>query len=100
MKKILPELDILSVKNSPGVLSAFAAGTLVYVSMFEIIQREQSKDEIPGLVQLLFVLLGFTAILLFTRYGTTNSWVTVFFGLGGLIHPNRAFHFSDDRNCW
>ena len=72
-KNVTPEIDILSGKLSLGVLSAFAAGTLVYVSMFEIIQREQSKDEIPGLVQLLFVLLGFTAILLFTRYGN-NSW--------------------------
>ena len=52
-----------------GVLSALAAGTLVYVAMFEIIQREKSKEKVPGLAQLLFILMGFGVILLFTRYG-------------------------------
>jgi len=52
-----------------GILSGLAAGTLVYVAMFEIIQREKTKEKVPGLAQLLFILLGFGTILLFTRYG-------------------------------
>jgi len=52
-----------------GVLSALAAGTLIYVSMFEIIQREKCKENVPGLAQLICILIGFAAILLFTRYG-------------------------------
>ena len=52
-----------------GVLSALAAGTLVYVSIFEIIQREKSKEMVSGIKQLFFIALGFMAVLLFTRYG-------------------------------
>ena len=55
-----------------GILSGLAAGTLVYVAMFEIIQREKTKEKVPGLAQLLFILLGFGTILLFTRYGDTK----------------------------
>lgn len=47
-----------------GVLSAMAAGTLLYVAVFEILEREKSKVKVPGLVQLVFVILGFCAIML------------------------------------
>ena len=45
---------------------ALAAGTLLYVCVFEILEREKSKEHVPGLLQLLFVILGFTTLLLVT----------------------------------
>jgi len=47
-----------------GVLSAMAAGTLLYVAVFEILEREKSKVKVPGLVQLFCVILGFCAIMM------------------------------------
>jgi len=47
-----------------GVLQALAAGTLLYVCVFEILEREKSKESVPGLVQLLCVVLGFSTLLL------------------------------------
>ena len=43
---------------------AIAAGTLLYVCVFEILEREKSKEYVPGLVKLLFVVLGFSTLLL------------------------------------
>ena len=66
-----------------GVLSSLAAGTLVYVSIFEIIQREKSKEMVSGIKQLFFIALGFMAVLLFTRYGKPcfllwqQSWLDI-----------------------
>lgn len=47
-----------------GVLQGFAAGTLLYVCVFEIIEREKYKQKVPGLVQLLCVILGFSSLML------------------------------------
>ena len=47
-----------------GVLQALAGGTLLYVCVFEILEREKSKVKVPGLVQLFCVILGFCAIML------------------------------------
>jgi len=52
-----------------GVLQGLAAGTLLYVVVFEVLQREKSKQKVPGLIQLAFVLAGFATILLLVRYG-------------------------------
>ena len=46
-----------------------AAGTLLYVVVFEVLQREKSKEQVPGLVQLFFVVAGFITIYLFVTYG-------------------------------
>ena len=43
---------------------AIAAGTLLYVCVFEIIEREKCKQKVPGLVQLLCVILGFASLML------------------------------------
>merc|ERR1712214_52743 len=45
-----------------AVLQALAGGTILYVVVFEILERERSKN-ISGLGQLLFVILGFCAML-------------------------------------
>jgi len=48
---------------SVAILQAIAAGTLLYVCVFEILEREKSKENVPGLLQLLFVILGFCTLL-------------------------------------
>ena len=45
-----------------------AAGTLLYVVMFEVLNRERDKD-LPGLLQLTAVLIGFTLMLLIEVFG-------------------------------
>ena len=46
-----------------SVLQGLSAGTILYVVVFEVLQREKTRKKIPGLVQLLFVILGFAAML-------------------------------------
>ena len=45
-----------------------AAGTLLYVVMFEVLNRERMK-EVSGLLQLVGVLLGFGVMLLIEIFG-------------------------------
>ena len=47
---------------SIAILQALAAGTILYVVAFEILERERSKS-ISGLVQLCFVIVGFAAMM-------------------------------------
>ena len=51
--------DTVLVATCQGI----AGGTILYVVMFEILNRERVK-EVQGLVQLLAVMLGFVAMLL------------------------------------
>ena len=46
-----------------GLLQGLSAGTILYVIIFEILQREKTKRKIPGLVQLVFIALGFAIML-------------------------------------
>ena len=48
---------------------ALAGGTILYVAVFEVLQREKSKEKVPGLVQLLCVILGFSALMLVEIFG-------------------------------
>ena len=45
-----------------GFLQALAGGTIIYVVVFEVLERERSKN-VSGLAQLFFVILGFCAML-------------------------------------
>ena len=47
---------------SVAVLQALASGTILYVVVFEILERERSKS-ISGLVQLCFVIMGFGVLM-------------------------------------
>merc|ERR1712038_722975 len=47
-----------------GVLQALAGGTILYVVVFEVLQRERSKEKVPGLLQLAFVTIGFLVMTL------------------------------------
>ena len=51
-----------------ATLQGLAAGTILYVVMFEVLNREKAK-EISGLGQLLCIMLGFTAMLLLDVFG-------------------------------
>jgi hypothetical protein len=44
-----------------AVLQALAGGTLIYVVVFEVLQREKSKS-VSGMAQLAFVILGFSSL--------------------------------------
>ena len=52
-----------------GVLQALAGGTILYVVVFEVLQRERSKQYVPGLLQLAFVTIGFLVMTLVEVYG-------------------------------
>ena len=45
-----------------AILQALAGGTLIYVVVFEVLQREKSKG-VSGMAQLAFVILGFASLL-------------------------------------
>ena len=46
-----------------NTLQGLAAGTLLYVVMFEVLNRERQK-QLPGLLQLTAVILGFIIMLI------------------------------------
>jgi zinc transporter 1/2/3 len=50
------------------VFSGIAAGTLIYVVVFEVLAREKTRD-VSGLIQLVFVVLGFCTILMVEIFG-------------------------------
>ena len=52
-----------------------AAGTILYIVVFEVLLREKSK-RVPGLLQFLFIVLGFTAMLLVNIYGKYEYFLT------------------------
>ncbi|XP_026679487.1 zinc transporter ZIP1-like [Diaphorina citri] len=39
--------------------SGLAAGTILYVTFFEVLDKERKRDSTPGLIKLAFVILGF-----------------------------------------
>lgn len=55
-----------------GALQAIAGGTILYVVVFEVLQREKSKQKVPGLMQFLCVTLGFTTMFLVERFGPSD----------------------------
>jgi len=50
-----------------SVLQGLAAGTLIYVVMFEVLQREREKD-VGGLLQLFATMIGFVVMLIVQLY--------------------------------
>ena len=53
-------------------LQGVAAGTILYVVMFEVLTRERAKH-VPGLLQLVGVILGFGVLLLMEIFGKLPS---------------------------
>ena len=53
----------------PSMLFAgLAGGTILYVVMFEVLQREKEK-EVSGIFQLLGIVLGFSAMMVLELLG-------------------------------
>ena len=44
-------------------IQALAGGNLLYLAVFEILQREKCKEKVPGMLQLLCVIIGFLVIM-------------------------------------
>ena len=59
-----PEVYYISV----GVLQALSAGTILYVVVFQVLQRERSKN-VSGNMQLFCFILGFCAMMLVEIFG-------------------------------
>eukprot|EP00092_Neocalanus_flemingeri_P030329 GFUD01032924.1.p1 GENE.GFUD01032924.1~~GFUD01032924.1.p1 ORF type:complete len:434 (+),score=123.10 GFUD01032924.1:465-1766(+) len=51
-----------------AVLQGLAGGTILYIVMFEVLQREKEKN-IPGIFQLFGILLGFGAMMMIELFG-------------------------------
>ena len=49
-------------------LTGLAAGTILYIVMFEVLQRERGRD-VSGLLQLVAILAGFSVMLLIEVFG-------------------------------
>ena len=62
----------LQAGSVPGEVTAslqgVAAGTILYVVMFEVLNRERAKH-VPGLLQLLGIMMGFGVLLLIEIFG-------------------------------
>ena len=56
---------------SVGVLQALAGGTIIYTVVFEILERERSKN-VSGLAQLFFIILGFCVLLMVQLLGNLS----------------------------
>ena len=54
-------------------MQGISAGTIIYVVMFEVLQREMVRD-VPGLMQLVLVLIVATVIL--TILFTINTFIS------------------------
>ena len=52
-------------------LSGISGGTILYVVVFEILQREKNKA-VPGLLQITFVLVGFAVMVCIEVFGESN----------------------------
>ena len=68
--QIRSKSDVLRFTSNMRVIIflGLAAGTILYIVVFEVLLREKSK-RVPGLLQFLFIVLGFTIMLLVEIYG-------------------------------
>ena len=57
-------VSMLELNINVSNFQAFAGGTILYVCVFEILEREKAKVKVPGLVQLLCVVIGFSTLMM------------------------------------
>ena len=55
-----------------AVLQALAGGTIIYVVVFEVLERERSKN-VSGLAQLFFVIVGFCVLMSVEMLGKVSN---------------------------
>ena len=60
-----------------ATLQALASGTIIYVVVFEVLERERSKN-VSGLAQLFFVILGFCVMLSVELLGKVLNIIILF----------------------
>ena len=66
---VITQLEAGSVEGEvTASLQGVAAGTILYVVMFEVLNRERAKH-VPGLLQLLGIMMGFGVLLLIEIFG-------------------------------
>ena len=63
---------------SVATLQALAGGTIIYVVVFEVLERERSKN-VSGLAQLFFVILGFCVMMLVEILGKVLNIIILFY---------------------
>uniref|UniRef100_A0A8D8SAC9 Zinc transporter ZIP3 n=1 Tax=Cacopsylla melanoneura TaxID=428564 RepID=A0A8D8SAC9_9HEMI len=61
-----PELQGLGIAGLQGL----AAGTILYVTFFEVLDKERKRDSTPGLIKLAFVILGFCLMICLELLGS------------------------------
>ena len=61
-------LNYLPTLNVTFQYAGLAAGTILYVVMFEVLQREKEK-EVTGIFQLIGIILGFCAMMVLELLG-------------------------------
>jgi len=52
-----------------ATLQGLAAGTILYVTFFEVLDRERKKDTAPGLLKLLLTMIGFFFMVMLEIFG-------------------------------
>lgn len=52
-----------------ATLQGLAAGTILYVTFFEVLDRERKKDTAPGLLKLLLTMIGFFFMVVLEIFG-------------------------------
>ncbi|VVC43341.1 Zinc/iron permease [Cinara cedri] len=82
-------LDVSGVDNNyhtigNATLQGLAAGTILYVTFFEVLDRERKKDTAPGLLKLLFIMIGFFFMVTMEIFGG---------------HKHKDMHLSHEHNC-
>lgn len=60
-------MDYQTIANA--TLQGLAAGTILYVTFFEVLDRERKKDTAPGLLKLLFTIIGFSFMAMLEMFG-------------------------------
>lgn len=60
--------NVHAIENA--TLQGLAAGTILYVTFFEVLDRERKKDTAPGLLKLLFTMIGFFFMVTLELVGT------------------------------
>ena len=61
---------------SVAILQALAGGTIIYVVVFEVLERERSKS-VSGLAQWFFVVLGFGVMMSIELLGKDHSKILI-----------------------
>lgn len=72
-----------------ATLQGLAAGTILYVTFFEVLDRERKKDTAPGLLKLLFTVIGFFFMVILELYGIHTGmyvWQSIYCYLYNIIN--------------